>query len=222
MNHNPVVPLFFDIETIATTKPGYRERVSSTIKPPAQMKKSETIAKWEAEEKEGAISEAVEKSVFNGGLCHVVQIQWAFGDDEIMVVQDDDERSVISFFFCAIESRPYIGEFVGHYITGFDLRVLKQRAIVLGLKIPAQLEKAANAKPWDACVFDTMVEWSGLKGSVSMDDLCYYLDIETPKKDMDGAHFGEYWNSGKRDLCMQYGIAEIEALRKVYKRMKGE
>lgn len=216
---NPVVPCFFDIETIATKRADYRERIASTIKPPAIMKKAETIAKWEAEEKENAITEAVDKTVFNGGLCHVVQIQWAFDGGAIFCTQDDDERIVIQEFFNSV-SNQQVSEFVGHYITGFDLRVLKQRAIVLGLSIPSQLRKAMDAKAWDSCIFDTMVEWAGYKDSVSMDNLCYYLGINSPKTDMDGAHFGEYWNAGRKEECAKYGIAEIEALRQVYARLK--
>jgi len=215
-------PLFFDIETISTTKPGYRERVAATIKPPAAMKKAETIAKWEAEEKEGAINEAVEKTVFNGGLCHVVQIQYAFGNDDIELLQAvtvEDEAKIISQFFNAIDSCDHISHFVGHYITGFDLRVLKQRAIVLGIALPNFFRKAVDGKPWDGYIFDTMTEWAG-RDSVSMDNLCYYLDVESPKLAMDGSQFGDYWKSGKYGECREYGIAEIQSLRKVYAKMR--
>jgi hypothetical protein len=210
---------FFDIETISTRRPDYRYRVASTIKPPASMKKAETIAKWEAEEKESAITELVEKSVFNGGLCHVVQIQWAFGDGAVRVVQSEDENVVISRFFLALENERCVDKFVGHHITGFDFRILKQRAMVLGIAIPFSLQKAIDSKPWDSYVFDTMYEWAGVKDSVSMDNLCYYLGVESPKGEVDGSRFGAYFSSGDMSACARYGVAEIESLRNVYKKM---
>jgi len=213
---------FFDIETISTRRTDYRYRVASTIKPPASMKKAETIAKWEAEEKESAITELVERSVFNGGLCHVVQIQWAFGGGEVQVVQDDDENVVISRFFLALENERCVDKFVGHHITGFDFRILKQRAMVLGIAIPFSLQKAIDSKPWDSYVFDTMYEWAGVKDSVSMDNLCYYLDIETPKQEITGATYGDYWRAKEFDKCAKYGADEIFALKDVYNKLTGK
>jgi hypothetical protein len=210
---------FFDIETISTRRPDYRYRVASTIKPPASMKKPETIAKWEAEEKESAVADLVAKSSLNGGLCHVVQIQWAFGDGAVRVVQSEDESEVINRFFLSLEDERCVEKFVGHHITGFDLLILKQRAIVLGISIPLSLQKAMNSKAWDSYIFDTMFEWAGAKDSVSMDNLCYYLGVDSPKGEMDGSQFGAYWSSGRRVDCEKYGIAEIEALRNVYRKM---
>lgn len=214
---------FFDIETISTTRADYRDRIAETIKPPGTMKKTETIEKWEKEEKENAINEAIEKSVFDGGLCHIVQIQYAFNNDDVKVniYPEDylDESGVITSFFLAVESNE-TSLFVGHNISGFDLRILKQRAIVLGIKIPLSLNQAINSKPWDGRIFDTMTEWSGYGNKVSIDNLCYYLGIESPKQEITGANYGKHYRGGEYDKLIKYGKDEIESLRKVYKKIK--
>jgi len=216
-----IEPLFIDIETVKTKRPDYRDRVAKTIKPPAQMSKPETIAKWEAEQKEGAIDEAIEKSVFNGGLCHIAQIQYAHGDGDIVVLQGQEEEILPSFFQFLADNDLNVKSFVGHNISGFDIRVLKQRACVLGMRVPNVLARAIRSKPWDGLIFDTMLEWSGsYKDWVSMDNLCYYLGIDTPKGVVDGASFGKHYEAGEMEMLKQYGIDEIVALKSVYKLLK--
>lgn len=223
--------LFLDIEVVRTSRPDYRERVASTIKPPATMKKPETIEKWEKEEKESAIDEAVNKSVFDGGLCHIVQINYGI-DSSVDVKQTDSESGealVICDFFKALPitegiKNPKDGHgircVVGHNVRDFDLKILRQRCLVLGIKIPSWLKAAIDSKPWDNYVFDTMTEWGG-RDKVSMDNLCYYLGIETPKGDLSGDKFGDAWRAKEFERCMDYGRKEIEALRGVYSRMTG-
>jgi len=100
------------------------------------------------------------------------------------------------------------------------LLFIKQRAIVLGLTVPAILKRAINSKPWDGLIFDTMVEFAGFGNFVSMDNLCYYLSIETPKQEVKGENYGDFWRSKKFEECQKYGIDEIVALREVYSRLK--
>ena len=50
--------LYADIETIPDVRPGAKERFAKTIQPPANMKKAETIAEWEATKRLEAIEKA--------------------------------------------------------------------------------------------------------------------------------------------------------------------
>ena len=51
--------LYLDAETLPSHDPAIREQIAGEIKPPGSMKKAETIAAWEAEEKPAAIEKAV-------------------------------------------------------------------------------------------------------------------------------------------------------------------
>lgn len=214
--------VFIDIETVSTTREDYRDRVSETISHPGNMKKPETIAKWEEEEKPKAIDEEVEKTVFNGGLCHVVQVNLGIDDGESLVFQAESEAKeseLLRAVFAVAGIDFGTGIFVGHNVHAFDLQILRQRAIVLGIELPASIRKASKAKPWDNYVFDTMTEWAGYGQRVSMDNLCYYLGVDTPKSEIDGSTFGQFYRAGELEKCRQYGKDEIEALRQVYDRL---
>lgn len=68
--------LYLDIESIPAQTQRAKNRIASTVKPPAQMKKAETIAAWEKDCKEQAVIEAIDKTSFDGGLGHVCCIGW--------------------------------------------------------------------------------------------------------------------------------------------------
>ena len=215
--------VYFDIEHVKTRRLDYRDRVAKSIKPPATMKKADTIAKWEDEEKPAAIEAEIEKTVFNGGLCHVVQIQWAIDDEDpvVMIAEGiDDEAKIIKAFFDAITPQQTSLKFIGHNIANSDIKILKQRCMVLGINPPSNFRRAIVAKPWDDILFDTMIQWAGTGGSVSMDNLCYYLSVQTPKSDIRGDNYGDYWSNQLFDDCKRYGVDEIVALREVYWRMQ--
>lgn len=214
--------IYFDIEHVSTRRHDYRARVASNIKPPATMKKLETIQKWEDEEKEDAINAEIEKTVFNGGLCHVVQIQYAMDDaDPVVLIADsiDQEADIIKAFLEAIKPQFTSLQYIGHNIANSDLKILRQRCTVLNILMPSNFLRAVRAKPWDDILFDTMIQWAGVGGSVSMDNLCYYLSVQTPKSDIRGDNYGQYWSNQLFDDCKRYGVDEIVALREVYKRM---
>lgn len=216
--------VFFDIETVKTRREDYIDRVRKTIKPPATHKKEETKQKWMDENFVEAVNEEVERTVFNGGLCHSVQIQWAIDDGETTVAlaeSIEQEKDVIRQFFDAVTAKPTQSSltFIGHNIAAFDLRILRQRAIVLGIDAPSNLRRAFAARPWDDILFDTMLQWDS-QNKVSMDNLCYYLDVPTPKSDITGANYGQYWSNKLFDDCRRYGMAEIPAIQEVYERMR--
>lgn len=214
--------LFLDIETIPAQTERAKDRIAATVKPPAQMKKAETIAAWEKDGKEQAIFEAVDKTSFDGGLGHVCCIGWAIDNEEVesescLTVEEEAKR--IAVFFNAVGNEiPTYGNVtvVGHYISGFDIRFLTQRAIVLGVKLPNWWP--AEAKPWGNEIFDTMIKWAGAKGTISLDNLCFALGIEG-KGDVDGSMVAQMFKDGKHEKIAQYCRDDVERVRQVHKKM---
>ena len=72
--------------------------------------------------------------------------------------------------------------FVGHNLVNFDLPFIYRRAVILGIQPPAFLP--INPSPFNEYVFDTMLQWAGSKGRISMQNLCEALGI--PGKETDG------------------------------------
>lgn len=216
--------LYLDIETIPAQTQRAKDRIAATVKPPAQMKKAETIAAWEKDGKEQAVIEAIDKTSFDGGLGHVCCIGWAVGDEHpqsysMFDFSLEEEADMMDHFFEAIRHDYTTGAaptIVGHYISGFDIRFLTQRAICLGLRLPRWWPH--EAKPWGNEIFDTMVKWAGTKGTVSLDNLCFALGIEG-KGDVDGSMVAKMFANGEHEAISRYCRDDVERVRQVHKKM---
>lgn len=223
----PIITL--DIETTPSVCPEVHALVSETIKPPASMKKAETIAAWEANEKPKAIHEALLKTALDGALGNIAVIGVALNNDEPITFFVDSpephehEVKVLSDFFHFV-SEAYTPSsqraplFVGHNIVGFDLKFIFQRAVVLGIKPPACIP--FHAKPWDDQVWDNMLRWSGGDrfNFISQDKLSRILGNKG-KGDIDGSMVYPLVSSGRIAEVAEYCADDVLQARSNYKRM---
>lgn len=211
--------VYFDVETIPTQSAEVIEHIRATIKPPATLKKPESIAAWIAENGAEAAAEATLKTSFDGGRGHVCTIAWAKNNGEIKVrhaANIAEERAVIEAFFNDLD--PYHSEtIVGHNITGFDIPFLLKRAVVLWVKLPPAVSFPRDPKPWDKTVFDTMTAWSGAKDRISMDALCGIFGIQG-KDGFDGSMVYPAWVAGEHDRIKEYCAADVSAVRQIHQR----
>ena len=210
---------FIDIETIPAQSAEALERARADVKPPGNIKKQESIDAWLADNREQAAREALAKTSFDPAQGHICTIGWAMDNDEPVTAHArdvQDERDVLGAFFGAL--RPYDRHtFVGHYISGFDLRFILCRSVVLGVRIPPCVPR--DPKPWAGTVFDTMTAWSGQRGTISLDNLCAALGI--PGKDgFDGSQVAEAWASGEHERITEYCADDVRRVRAVWQRFQ--
>lgn len=215
--------LYLDIETIGCDDPALTERIVSKITPPKTLKKAESIAKWEQEEKPAAIEEAISRTALDGTYGRICCIGWAF-DDEPVNSFVGPEPLALQTFFGACETaaivehydRPVKGHtIVGHNVT-WDLRFIWQRAVINGIPRPKSIPW--NAKPWE--LQDTMLMWNpDREKRISLDTLCSILGVKTPKNGMDGSMVGQAWRDGKHEEIGAYCRADVEATRECFRRM---
>ena len=209
--------VFCDIETVPVQCPDRIAKLIADAKPPANYSKPETIAKW----REDNAADIIAKTSFDPAAGHICSIAWAVGDGEVQCASIgrslDNEASVIDEFFDAL---PTMGlpRFIGHYITGFDLRFIMCRAIVLGVRVPRQWPR--DPKPWDPVVFDTMTAWAGARGTISLDRLCEALSIDNPKGEIDGSQVGQAWADGRFDEIAAYNRRDVVAVREVFRKFE--
>ena len=135
--------IYLDIETIPAQDPSVRAEIAATIEPPGNISKAETIAAWHAEKKPALVEEAWRRTALDGSRGHVAVIGFAIDDAEPQAIYRPDwqapdaERDTLARFFAILADayRPNSGGarpvFIGHNITGFDLRFLFQRAVLL-------------------------------------------------------------------------------------------
>lgn len=214
--------LFLDIETIPGQRPGIREEIAAAINPPGNMSKPETIAAWERDTKPGVVDAAYARAGLNGASGEVWCVAWALDDGEIQCASRLNpaygETEVLATFYDWLRGQmlPETPTFVGHYITGFDLRFLWQRSVVRGVQPKSRIP--FDAKPWGDGVYDTMVQWAGAKGAISQDNLCRALGL--PAKDgMDGSQVWQAVQDGRYAEVVDYCKGDVARVREIYKRM---
>lgn len=208
--------IYLDIETVASADAWVRDYVSSTVTHPGQMKKPETIAKWELEDKPGAVEEAMDKCSFDGAMNQIVCIGLAINDakPEMLV---GDESKILQDFYAIAQNDGTGAQWVGHNISAFDLRVIRQRSIVLGIKPPNWFVTVFNAKPWDSeRIWDTMIQWDA-KTFVKLDKLARAFGIKG--KSSDGSQVAQLWRDGNIQAIAEYCANDVELTRKIFLRM---
>ena len=220
--------LFVDIETLPTTDAAVIESLSAKITAPANYKKPESIAEWERENKAQAVLDAVAKTSFDGMYGRICCICYAFDDGEVFSVHGNNERLILEQFYSHVydKTTDMVGScltdipatIIGHNVAGFDLPFLKHRSIIHGVKPPAAIMKAMNAKPWDGCIADTMLMWSSDREKrASMDKLCKAFGIEG-KGDFDGSMVAATWPVDPQKV-VDYCCADVERTRAMYYRL---
>jgi hypothetical protein len=220
-----MIDIYLDIETIPNQSPEYRAKVRAGIKPPANYSKPETIAKWMDENAEAATDEAIAKTSFDPARGHIVCIGWAVDDcpsHSIVLENLKDEGEMLASFFRCIDAQlpanPGIVRFIGHYISGFDLRFIINRAIVLGVPVPPIIPR--EIKPWSQDIFDTMVAWAGPKGTISQANLAEALGIDGNKSDFDGSQVAEAWLRGEHERIAEYCRGDVETVRAIHRKFQ--
>lgn len=212
--------LFLDIETIPCQQSDVVDQIASEVKPPAAMKKAETIAEWEKTEKASAVAEAVQKTALDGAYGQIVCIGYAFDDSSITSIVGGEESTLLQVFFNDLQEAKLSTHtgltFVGHNLTAFDLRFIFHRAVVNGVKPPACFP--INPKSWDASIFDTMAYWAGHGGRISLDKLCNVLGLEG-KTDFTWQDVYPAYQRGEFSRISDYCKHDVAITRNVYKRL---
>jgi DNA polymerase elongation subunit (family B) len=215
--------LYLDIETVPAQSDEAKARIAANVKPPAQMKKAETIAAWEKDQKADAVAEAISKTGLNGAYGHICCIGFALNDEPATSISwpmnTKTEAYALAGFYSVVSEAlgnrfPMI---IGHNVANFDIRFIIQRSIALGIRIPGWFP--LNTKPWGSEVFDTMTAWAGVKDTISLDNLCAALGLPG-KGDIDGSMVGQMFADGRHAEIAEYCRADVERTRAVHRKMQ--
>lgn len=222
--------LYLDIETIPTQDERVKADIAASIHAPANYKKEEAIQKWFAEHEEEEFDKAYRKTALNGLVGEVICISWALDYGDVQHVYRTSEvgteaELLVDFMLglrkgLALSHTDKLIEpvWIGHYITGFDLRFLWQRYIIR--KVIPTVSIPYNAKPWDKSVYDTKIELSGMQstGYGSLDEVSKIMG-HMPKGDITGATVWDAWLAGRFEDIVEYCDDDVERVRDLHKRM---
>ncbi len=208
--------IYIDIETIPTQNADLQSYVIDTLKPPANYKSEEAIAKWFEQNK----GEAVDKTALDGAFGEIAVIGVAINDEPVEVFYREDwqnperEADILTRFNNFLREKANkcntVPQFIGHNIVKFDDRFIFQRSVINDVQ-PYYKANKLNT-------YDTMTEWAGYGGTVSLDKLCKVLGIEQ-KGDIDGSKVWEYIQAGKINEVAEYCAKDVERVREIHKRM---
>ncbi len=218
--------LYLDIETLPTSDPEAIRLLTSDISPPGNYKSAEALGKWETETKPGLVEKAVADTSFHGGYGQVCSIAWAWNDGPVKALSLKPfgvERGLLSdaFFDMARDARVLWDiVIVGHFVADFDLRFLRQRAFVNGVRLPAFFPDSPKA--WDKRIADTQHMWTcGVRGEyVSLDDLCRFLGVPpAPEGQITGKDVAREWRAGNYKAVVDHNVEDVHRVRSAHKRM---
>lgn len=227
--------LFLDLETLPTDDPRAIAEITERVKAPGSMKKAETIAEWEKNEKPQAILEAISKTSFDGTYGRICCAGWAFGDQPVRSSIGDESEVIQTLYEAIREQHPGVmvrasggADFVpthtpliviGHNLRGFDLRFLWQRSIIH--RIPLPVGVPWHAKQWDDRVQDTMLLWNpDASKRISLGRLCNTLGVQHTEDDFDGSMVASAWARGETGKISRYCRADVEATRECWFRLR--
>lgn len=112
----------------------------------------------------------------------------------------------------------------GHNILNFDIPFLLKRYVMNGLPIPSSID-IAGLPPWKVFHIDTMKLWKvgdNYAKNISLDDLCFFLGVPSPKGDMDGSQVAKMAIDGQYDRIGRYCQKDIVAVADVLNVMTGK
>ncbi len=213
--------IFLDIETLPSSSQVDIDEIAARIKPPGNLKKPETIAAWERDDKPAILAQKIKETSFDGTYGRVCAVGLAFDNEPAFCFIGDDEAKLLEQVRSTIHGRA--GQVhdrtvvIGHNVL-WDLRFLWQRMVVNG--IAARGLRPWHAKPWDEKVRDTMQIWNpDRERRISLDRLCRILGVQSPKGDMEGSKIAEAWQQERFFDIEEYCRGDVEAVRRVYRRL---
>ena len=222
--------LYIDIQTIPSQDPAVLERIMQAIRPPANYTQAETRAKWYRENLHSEAEKKYRQTALDGLLGEIFSIAWAVDDGEVLAFWRDEqssERGLLDNFMqeladltAADGQRRRVRRWVGHCISGFDLRFLWQRCVVN--QVRPSLALPLDARLWDERVFDTQLMWSGgsygYGGQSSLPALAQGLGLgEAVAMQADQVY--QLWLAGRYDEIAVYNRQMLSQARELYRRM---
>jgi 3'-5' exonuclease len=226
--------LFFDMETVA-------EYSSYNLLPDNQKALWDKVSKrYLGADYENASLEAKSLCYMtNAGLypefSKVVSISYGVVNvetyaPELRIIVNPDEATMLSMFMKVLNvafERNINRILAGHNIAGFDIPFLIKRMIKHNLVVPTLLLRIVEAKPWDQPVYDTIRTWKfGGTEFVSLDCICTFLGIDTPKTGMvTGSSLNTYYynidipQEEKLQNIANYNKADVLAVIQVVLRL---
>jgi len=205
--------VYLDIETYG----GQQEPTFHDISAPSNYKDPDKILKY----KEEKLQEAWAKQALNPLKGEIICIGYAV-DDETPESLIGSEEDIVCEFEDVLNELVY-AKLIGYNVLGFDFPWLYLRAVKYNLPI---LKNYLPTKKSDTSYLDLMQQVSstlyGKDSYMSMKDVCGFFGINVKDNGMDGSMVHQAYLDGRIKEIAEYCKQDVEAARKLHKRLNFE
>ena len=191
--------------------------------------KDDMIARWEkelAETKSASVADELwKKTSFNPDVAPIacICVGDEFGDARSFTIRDQSEKEMLEGFHswlaaaCSAHGELiHKPNFIGHYITKFDLPFIWKRSVINNVKT-CEGVKWIDAKHGYNC-YDTMTAWAGYGNSISADNLCNLLGIKGKTEGMDGSMVYDAWQEDPQKV-IDYCHDDVSMVKEIHERL---
>ena len=191
--------------------------------------KDDMIARWESELAESKSADVAndkwEKTSFNPDVAQIACICCFAGGykQEFDLINFKSEKLMLSEFheyitaICSANgAEVFKPNFIGHYITKFDLPFIWKRSVINGVTTCKGV-KWIDAKHGYNC-YDTMTAWAGYGNSISADNLSNILGLKGKTKGMDGSMVYDTWQTDPQKV-IEYCHDDVDMVRRIHERL---
>lgn len=195
--------------------------------------KDDMIARWEKElaatKSEDVAQSQWEKTSFDPNVAQIACICINVNDTRTsfdLIDHAHKERDMLKAFhnfidvICSSSSgsleivrKP---NFIGHYITKFDLPFIWKRSVINDVTTCKNV-KWIDAKHGYGC-YDTMTAWAGYGNSISADNLCAILGIKGKTEGMDGSLVYDTWQDDPQKV-IDYCHDDVAMVKAIHERL---
>lgn len=196
--------IFFDIETLPAEEE--KKEILEDIFERKKAKKNKSLTTFE---------EYIERTGLDGTFGRIACIGYAINNEAAECLVGDEPEIIRKFWEIAKDC----DLFIGFNNMDFDLRFIYQRSVIRGVKPTREL---SFARYRNNPIFDIMHEWRKWDNtsSISLHELSKALGIESSKEaGIEGGDVASFFNAGKINEIAEYCKRDVEATRKIYKRM---
>jgi hypothetical protein len=226
LNLRPV--LIFDIETTKTSNPAIVERIKDKLKPPATLKKPESIQEWWATQSGQALEDKLAQTALNGLQGDVTAIGWHVAvtnsghdmDYQLTSIEpticirgiEEDMQRFLTETYRQMEAdiNKYKGtrgawdvRVAGHNVIAFDLPFLRQQSMRYFVRHMPYFPRSRDY------TIDTMIELAGYKEFISLQDAAITMGIPWDNSSIPGDQIPNAWETSDHDAVKTHLMNDV-------------
>ena len=217
---------YFDIET-ASEYPTFSDFIKNDERGANLFsKKCENFRKYESGWEKPVDETYLEKASLYPEFSKIICLSWGMftneGEMKIGSIIDDDEiallKRITKVFTRASDLRR---TYCGFNVKQFDIPFIVKRIYKHNIELPISLN-FLDLKPWELNVKDLYEVWKGTgKTSANLEEVCYCLNINSPKIIMSGENVHDYyWNRNDIKSISSYCEDDVVSIIEICKKLK--